>query len=509
MTEKEKADFVAGKIDEITTKISGKTYAFNSDFKLQVSKYVDAYSKRIGTNRKSPVFAEDLNFVLQRGSEAAPIINKVFDKNSVARLAGLYIAMIESEFDANIKGPTGSFGMFQIDNSRAQKYGLSSKDRAAVEKAADLTARYLKDNQDYFAQNKMKEFLAILSWNRDAKKINFDLNFKFMADSENMACPICGLIANPTRFDEQFQMEAVRYIPKFLAAAIIGENPKDFGLSTKPLSTLGAETSQISPANNSDLNVSLDFWKQQSNKALEKRNAPVGIDIKGVTIRPELVRFDGKQKTTLGEMMTQGFVVPMDFFDLAERNLNKKLVELPLATETYVLDVDGIATDKAFTAFNFKDGATVPAINSDKQRKMKELADNFDGQKYDLNNASDRKQIRLRLLRLIEPNSKTVLEEVAQKYYTKFNRPLLITSLVRSLDYSIELNKVDASSYKVREDGMIPPHCSGLAFDLTLKNMTAEEQNFIAAMLVEMENNGKIDAIRENGPNAIFHVFVL
>ncbi len=244
MSEKEKSDYVAGKIDEITTVISGKTFAFNADFKLQVSKYVDGYAKRVGNKRKTGFFADDLNFVLQRGSEAAPLINKAFDKNGAARLSGLYIAMIESEFDANIKSPTGSVGMFQIDSARAQKYKLPAKDRVNTEKAADAAARYLKDNEDFFAEYNMTEFLAILSWNRERKKIHFDLRFKFMSDNENVACPICGLVGSPKRFDQQFQTEAVKYIPKFLAAAIVGENPETFGLSTKPLSTLGAETAQ-------------------------------------------------------------------------------------------------------------------------------------------------------------------------------------------------------------------------------------------------------------------------
>ncbi len=509
MTEKEKADFVAGKIDEITEKISGKKYRFNSDFKLQVSNYVDAYAKRVGNNRKTGDFAEDLKFVLQRGSESAPAINKAFDKSGIARLSGLYIAMIESEFNPNISSPTGSYGLFQIDKSRAQKYGLPLKERADVEKAANLAARYLKDNQIYFAEHKMKEFLAVLSWNRDPKKINFDINFKFMFDDENLACPICGLTGSPTRFDQQFQTEAVKYIPKFLAAAIVGENPQDFGLSTKPLSTLGAETSQTALDNNSGLNVSLDYWKQQLNKALEPRQKPVGSELKEAIIPQELVGNNGKQKTTLEAMKAQGFAVPMDFFDLAEMNLTKELVELPLATETYVLDIGGMAADKVFTKFNFKDGAIIPAANSDSQRKMKELADNFDGQKYDLNNPNDRKKIRLRLLRMLSPQAKMVLEEIARQYQAKFNRPLRVTSLVRSIDYSIELNKVNAGSFLVTEDGAIPPHCSGLAFDFAIKNLTAEEQNFIANILTEMDKNGKVDAIRETGATAVFHVFVL
>jgi hypothetical protein len=159
-----------------------------------------------------------------------------------------------------------------------------------------------------------------------------------------------------------------------------------------------------------------------------------------------------------------------------------------------------------FTRFNFTDGAALPAADSAGQRKRKELADNFG---LSLNTPSDRKQIRLRLLRMIDPKAKPVLEEIAQKYHAKFNRPLRVTSLIRSIDYSIDLNKVDAGSFKVREDGGIPPHCSGLAFDFAVKNLTAEEQNFIADILAEMDRNGKVDAVRESGTNAALHVFVL
>jgi len=36
---------------------------------------------------------------------------------------------------------------------------------------------------------------------------------------------------------KQFQSENFKYVPKFFAAAIIGENPQDFGLKLQPLST--------------------------------------------------------------------------------------------------------------------------------------------------------------------------------------------------------------------------------------------------------------------------------
>jgi hypothetical protein len=39
--------------------------------------------------------------------------------------------------------------------------------------------------------------------------------------------------------DEYFREETVKYVPKFFAAAIVGENPQTFGLPIPPLSTLG------------------------------------------------------------------------------------------------------------------------------------------------------------------------------------------------------------------------------------------------------------------------------
>jgi len=241
MTEKEKSDFVAVKIDEITNEISGKKYVFSTGFQAQVSTYLDSYARRVGNNIKKGAFRQDLNFVLKRGSEYAPTINAVFDKYQVSRLSGLYIAMIESEFDNNLVSPTGGSGVFILTAAQAGKYRMTKKDIAKSNKSAEIAARRLSEAQNYFAEHKMKEFLAILSWNRAPKKINFDINFKFMSDSENVACPICGYTENPKRFDQQFQTEGVKYIPKFLAAAIVGENPSDFGLSTKPLSTLGTE----------------------------------------------------------------------------------------------------------------------------------------------------------------------------------------------------------------------------------------------------------------------------
>jgi len=139
---------------------------------------------------------------------------------------------------------------------------------------------------------------------------------------------------------------------------------------------------------------------------------------------------------------------------------------------------------------------------------LKRIADNFAGQKYDLNNAGDRKQMRRRLLRMFQPRAKPILKELADAYFLRFRRPLRVTSLTRSMDYQILLNSNNANSFKVRGEGSLPPHTSGCAFDLARKHMPVDEQNFVMAKLAEMERDGKLDALIEYGANACFHVFI-
>lgn len=240
LTEQEKTDFTAAKIDEITIKIAGKKYPFDANFKLQVKNFLDAYSKRVGIKNIKP-FAENLHYVMQRGTFSAPELNAAFDKHGVSRLAGLYIAMIETEFNSGLVSPTGNSGIFMLTPAQARKYGLTRKDSDDLSKSAEAAARELAENQKKFGSDNMKEFLAILSYNRDSATISNDLNRELMADFKE--CSICGMTANAASLDRQFQTESVKYIPKFLAAAIIGENPKDFGLVTKPLSTIDAANS--------------------------------------------------------------------------------------------------------------------------------------------------------------------------------------------------------------------------------------------------------------------------
>lgn len=125
--------------------------------------------------------------------------------------------------------------MFQFLPSTGQKYGLSVEDLLDVAKSADAAARYITDSVKVFEGDPMKEALALLAYNRGAEKTSREL--KLLLNEQNKQCSICALTADRSKRDETFGSESVYYVPRFFAAAIIGENPQVFGLQMQPLSS--------------------------------------------------------------------------------------------------------------------------------------------------------------------------------------------------------------------------------------------------------------------------------
>jgi hypothetical protein len=309
-------------------------------------------------------------------------------------------------------------------------------------------------------------------------------------------------------------------IPKRVIDPLGGEDPEDLDdlialfeveekeLKVEDLSEVNS-TAADDATKPSELNVPIAFWQKQKDAVFAPRVGVTGISPPGMQVPPEL-RGDGvvKQKSKLAEMMRGGYQQPMDFAELAQKRLSKELVELPMATESFLIEVGGSAGEGEFTAFSFQTGNTTLTPGSPKFQPLQQLANNFDGQKYDLNNGRDRKQIRIRLLRMFHPRARPILKELADAYFQEFKRPLRVTSLTRSMDYQISLNKTNANSFMVRGPGSLPPHTSGCAFDLARKYMTVAEQNFVMKKLAEMENRGVLDALIEYNLNACWHVFI-
>lgn len=300
-------------------------------------------------------------------------------------------------------------------------------------------------------------------------------------------------------------------IPIRVVDPLVGEEPDDLDdlLEAWEVQEATLEAGDLQPVTTStaapQLNVSIADWKKQFDKALEGRSAPVGLV--SVNVPPEMGggRGIGKQIAKIKELGYTIDNLPRDFSSLAQKRLNGELIELPLATNNYVINVGGSADDSPFQEFEPLSKQSRPfASGMPGFSILSTLAANYDGQKYDLTSGADRKSMKRRLLRMFHPAAKKVLEEIAESYRQKFNRPLLITSLTRSLEYQFALTKVTNNAFR----GATPPHTTGCTFDLAYRHMTAEEQNFVMAKIADLESRGILDALREVGSTPCFHVFV-
>jgi hypothetical protein len=140
------------------------------------------------------------------------------------------------------------------------------------------------------------------------------------------------------------------------------------------------------------------------------------------------------------------------------------------------------------------------ALLADYQR-LAALASDFGGSSYDLQDPEARLEFKLRLLGYIRPAARTVLEEIASDYNRQFKRPLPVTSMIRTMEYQKELGEVNPNAAR----NSVPPHTTGLAFDVYYHYMTAAEQDFLMNEIARMKDSGRVEALRETRDH--FHIF--
>jgi len=136
-----------------------------------------------------------------------------------------------------------------------------------------------------------------------------------------------------------------------------------------------------------------------------------------------------------------------------------------------------------------------------KYRRLAGLASDFGGFSYDLGDPEARLEFKMRLLGCIRPAARSILEEIAADYDREFKRPLPVTSMVRTIEYQKQLGEVNPNAAR----NAVPPHTTGLAFDVYYHYMTAAEQNFLMNEIARMKDAGRVEALRETRDH--FHIF--
>lgn len=251
MSDDEKRSFVAKESEQVARMIGNRSgESITPEAAAKIKEMVDGYARRLRSTRNdscttSGWIASDLQSVLERGQRNAHFVVRSFNSQGVSPQVGLYLAMIESEFCPCLQSPTKPLGMFQFTQATGAAYGLKTisgaspanpDERCEPEKAAAAAARFMKALMGRFGTGPSSVPLAVASYNSGEGGLSKNLNVA-LEEAGKRERNFWTLLLVADRLSAQFQKENRKYVPKFFAAAIVGENPTVFGVNIPPLST--------------------------------------------------------------------------------------------------------------------------------------------------------------------------------------------------------------------------------------------------------------------------------
>lgn len=253
MTKEEQTNFVAVEAQHVARIIGDREgFAFTPEVVRQIKIWVDAYSNRLNIRPTGGcTMHQDLGTLLKRASQYAPFITRSFEDKGLKPQVGIYLAMIESEYCICLSSGTGAKGMFQFVGTTARKYGVKdvsqpstdrrSDDRCKVEIMAPIAATYVKDLVAMYGTGPLSVPLAIASYNSGEGGLSGNL-FKTLNSERGSERSFWSMVADSSQLSSQFQRENIKYVPHFFGAAIVGENPRVFGVDMAPLSASDASS---------------------------------------------------------------------------------------------------------------------------------------------------------------------------------------------------------------------------------------------------------------------------
>ena len=203
----------------ILSKFNAQTYAVPPIFKQRLKHYIDRNMRQAGTRS-----------IYKRKQQYWPLIVKEFSALGLPEEMG-YVAWQESGFDPLAESAAKARGMWQFMDHRAREFGMrvdrarGVDDRTDVLKSTRGAARYLANLLAEFGEDSF--MLAIASYNKGENGMRRVLH--------EIAQQPGGFRKDKRDFWHLYRLkklpeETLEYVPQILAAAIVGNNPKKYGL---------------------------------------------------------------------------------------------------------------------------------------------------------------------------------------------------------------------------------------------------------------------------------------
>ncbi len=235
MTDAEQLAFIAAQEQRISTMMGDRPGKLDEDALRAIKRQIDSYVTR--SNRTADAGnGESLDLLYARAVPYLPTIARSFAARKVPVIIGIYLPMIESAYRPCYESSIGAKGLFQFLPQTARHYDVGSGELCNVEKVAPAAAHYIADHMAELGDDAESMTLVLLSYNTGSTFVRGSL--REVRDSDDYERTFWILFRNRHRLGESFRNEGAGYVPMFFAAAIIGENPRNFGLKLEPLSTL-------------------------------------------------------------------------------------------------------------------------------------------------------------------------------------------------------------------------------------------------------------------------------
>ncbi|MDP3954126.1 MAG: DUF5715 family protein [bacterium] len=113
----------------------------------------------------------------------------------------------------------------------------------------------------------------------------------------------------------------------------------------------------------------------------------------------------------------------------------------------------------------------------------------------------------LKQFRYARPWTVAYLIELASEYYAQFNKPLRVTSALRTVQHQRRLMRRNRNASPAK-GSWASLHVRGISIDISHKNMSRKQKSWMRKRLTSDMQTGLIDAIEETRGSACFHIVV-
>ena len=240
MSEAEQLDFVDQQEQRISTMMGDRPVKLNGEAVRVIKSYVDQYVSR--DQPSAELGSDSIDEVYARARPYVPLIARSFAARKVPVIIGIYLPVIESAYRNCYENTIGAKGLFQFMPQTADRYGVPRQDMCDVEKMTPAAAHYIADSMAELGEDSQSMTLVLLSYNSGAESVRY--NLRQLRGTKNYERNFWTLFMHRSELEDGFRNEGAHYVPSFFAAAIIGENPQNFGLPLPPLSRLAQSSEQ-------------------------------------------------------------------------------------------------------------------------------------------------------------------------------------------------------------------------------------------------------------------------